>query len=62
MLLGSGIWPEDPPESSTYWDERGEDEGTSASEAMGNEARKTSCEARGGRWIQNSCDMNYGGG
>ena len=62
ILYGRYIWPEDLPESSTYWDERGEDEGASANEAMKNEARKTSCEARGGTWIQNRCDMDYGGG
>ena len=57
MLLGQGIWPEDDISGSTYWEERGEAEGTTPGESMTNEARKTSCEARGGRWNGYSCDV-----
>ena len=57
MLLGQGIWPEDDVSDPTYWDERGESEGTTAGESMTNEAKKTSCEARGGNWNGYSCDV-----
>ena len=56
MLLGQGIWPDETFDPE-YWEERGEEEGTTPGESMTNEARKTSCEARGGRWNGYSCDV-----
>ena len=54
ILLGSGIWPENPTGGTSY----------QPGEAGGHEnlARKNSCQAQGGRWdnYTNTCDMNYG--
>ena len=54
MLYLRGIWPEDPPDGTSY----------QPGEAGGHEnlARKNSCEAQGGRWnnYTNTCDMSYG--
>ena len=61
ILLGSGIWPDDT-EEDTNWDTTYEPFQENIVPADNEElARKTSCEARGGRWIQNRCDMSYGG-
>jgi len=61
MLYGRDIWPQDT-EEDTNWDTTYEPFQENIVPADNEElARKSTCEARGGRWIQNRCDMSYGG-
>jgi hypothetical protein len=62
ILLGGGIWPGDTEEDSnwaTAYEPFVENIVPADNEEL---ARKSTCEARGGTWHQNRCDMNYGGG
>jgi hypothetical protein len=62
MLYGRDIWLDDT-EEDTNWDTTYEPFQENIVPADNEElARKSTCEARGGRWIQNRCDMDYGGG